>query len=419
MRKPFPHLAVWRLAATLLIVIVLGGCSATPASPAASSGATASSPPTSANVEPTPRPSPSAEASPSATAVPAWRAAANMVTPHGYPAVARLSDGRVLVAGGVLNDRIDGIVLASVDVYDPTNDSWSAAAEMSEARSGHTATLLNDGTVLVAGSYVHGGEPRASAERFDPASGSWKATGKMRSGRGGHTATLLNDGTVLIAGGYGKGLDDGLASAELYDARSGSWTDTSSMGTPRQGQTATLLADGRVLVVGGGSEVSFAEGPRYSDTAELYDPRTGRWTATARMSMARAGHEAALLPNGLVLVVGGSIGDEDTARSAELYDPRTETWTPTGSMSSARSGHHMTVLADGRVLVFGGVGLGSEPTLLASAELYDPGSGTWTETASPINATYGQRATLLLDGRVLVVGDYDVESLGSAALYEP
>ena len=154
----------------------------------------------------------------------------------------------------------------------------------------------------------------------------------------------------------------------MYDPRSGAWTATPNMGSPRQGQTATLLPDGRVLVVGGAGEARLEEGPAYSATAELYDPRTGRWNETESLTMARAGHTATLLPNGKVLVVGGSVGDDATARSAELYDPSSGTWTLTSSMASARTGHVATILADGKVLVAGGVGLGSDPLRLDSAE---------------------------------------------------
>jgi N-acetylneuraminic acid mutarotase len=342
-----------------------------------------------------------------------------MVTPHGFHVATLLRDGRVLVAGGLINDRLDGRVSASAELYDANSASWTVARRMIEARWGHTATLLPDGRVLVAGSNVHGSDPLASAELYQPSSASWTATGSMDDGRGGHTATLLADGTVLVGGGYSLTAPDGLASAELYAPGSGSWTPTASMGTSRQGHTATLLADGRVLVVGGGGEVTLAEGPAYGATAELYDPSTGRWTDTGSMTMARYDHTATRLPDGSVLVVGGSVGDDVTARSAELYDPRSGNWTVTSSMANARSGHSTTLLPNGTVLVTGGVGLGSTPTPLASSELYEPSSGKWTVTASMAEARPNHTATLLPDGRVLVVGDYDYDSRASAEVYDP
>lgn len=291
---------------------------------------------------------------------------------------------------------------------------------MSELRFNHTATRLLDGRVLAAGG---SSGPVPSAELYDPDSGRWTATGSMAELHFNHSATLLPDGTVLTLGGY---YNEPLAMAEVYDARSGAWTAIASMTTPRIGHTATLLPAGRVLVVAGGGEVTLAEGPAYGATAEIYDPGTGRWTATASMGKARAGHTATLLPDGRVLVVGGSIGDDATGRSAELYDPSTASWTASGGMAEARSGHSATLLADGRVLVVGGVGLGSTPDPLVTAELYDPSTGRWTATGSMAEARPNRHtATLLPDGMILVTGAWNEGGVAndpvgrSAELYDP
>ena len=343
-----------------------------------------------------------------------------MPTPHAFHTVTLLRNGHVLVAGGLINDRIDGQVSAAAEAYDPARAAWTVTTAMTVARWGHTATLLSDGAVLVAGGYINSSESLGSSERYDPDLASWSATGDMGQGRGGHTATRLADGTVLVAGGYTLSSPRGLASAERYDPGVGSWTATARMRVARQGHTATALADGTVLVVGGGGEVRLAEGPAYGATAESYDPGTGRWTTVASLTMARSGHTATLLPDGRVLVVGGSAGDDTTARSAESFDPRTGRWTMTSSMASARSGHTATLLADGTVLVIGGVGLGSDPIPLASAEIYDPATQSWAAIAD-MSGHRGvhHSATLLPDGRVLVVGDYDDESGAAAELYTP
>jgi hypothetical protein len=335
-----------------------------------------------------------------------------MLTAHAFHTSTLLRDGRVLVAGGVINDRLDGQVSASVELYDPSSGAWTATAEMMSPRWGHTATLLPNGTVLVAGSYINSADPLALAELYDPVSGRWTATANMTSGRGGHTATLLPDGKVLLVGG---GAEDTLleggprsSTAELYDPATGVWTATGSMTEARKGFTATLLPDGRVLVAGGDADFV---------AADLYDPRSGTWTATGSMAEGRFGHTATLLADGTVLVAGGcACSDPGALATAELYDPNSGRWTSTGTMSTTRIFHTATLLADGTVLTVNDGLSGDRP---ASAELYDARGGNWSITARPARTRYGYTATLLSSGTVLLVGDYDVDSRASAELYHP
>ena len=145
------------------------------------------------------------------------------------------------------------------------------------ARYGHTATLLPNGKVLVAGGRSSNASPLASAELYDQATGKWRTTGSLANARSGHTATLLPNGKVLVAGGCA-----GLASAELYEPASGTWTATGSLANVREFHTATLLSNGKVLVAGGLDTNGHALAG-----AELYDPMSGTWTATGA-SLARA-----------------------------------------------------------------------------------------------------------------------------------
>jgi len=253
---------------------------------------------------------------------------------------------------------------------------------------------------------------------YAPATGTWTATNSMTTPRYYHTSTLLPNGKVLVTGGYtqfGGGATNG---AELYDPATGNWATTGSMATNRIGHTSTLLANGKVLVAGGyNGSVQFSN-------AEIYDPASGTWTATGPLNHARTGHTATLLANGKVLVAGGVIGNYPNVTnlsSAELYDPVAGTWALTGGLHTARDDDTATLLPNGKVLVVGG--LNSSTNILSSAELYEPSNATWTVT-SPLNtARQLQTATLLPDGRLLVAGGQGVgplySVLSSAEIYDP
>jgi Galactose oxidase, central domain/Kelch motif len=334
-----------------------------------------------------------------------------------------LTDGRLLVAGGFATAVVS---LTSAEFYDPQSGTFSPTGSMTTARGDQTAAPLSDGRVLVIGGFEVGpGElPLASAEIFDPKSGTFRPTGSMATVRARYTATLLSDGRVLIAGGKSDPAE--LASAELFDPRSGTFSPTGSMATAREGHTATLLADGLVLVTGGQGETTGLA------SAELYDPKSGTFSPTGPMSDRRALPTATLLADGRVLVAGGidtfAVGGLPVA-SAELYDPKTRTFSRTGSMAAARVGYTATLLADGRVLVAGGQSSGNQTApaaILALAELFDPKTGTFSPTGSMATARGAHTATLLSDSRVLVTGGIEVitgsgpgPALATVELYDP
>jgi hypothetical protein len=229
------------------------------------------------------------------------------------------------------------------------------------ARRGHTATLLPNGKVLVAGGTGQNGVAATTPELYDPAAGLFTRTGNMATPRSEHTATLLANGKVLILGGFDTTDPKAqavTATSEIYDPITGGFTGTGSMTTARAGHTATLLIDGRVLIAGGVTNA--ANGLAAVSSAEVYDPTPGSFSPTGGMVQTRASHTATLLPNGNVLVTGGS---ESTA---ELYEPSTGSFSTIGSMEIGRWGHTATLLLNGKVLVAGG---GARPPL-ATAELY-------------------------------------------------
>jgi Galactose oxidase, central domain/Kelch motif len=323
-----------------------------------------------------------------------------------------LPDGEVLVAGGFGASAVQ----ATVELYDPATGSWSFTGSLNKGRVSHTATLLPDGMVLVAAGTDIGIGDVATAELYDPATGAWTLTGSLNFGRYYHTATLLADGKVLVAGGYSYPED--LASAELYDPAAGTWSVTGSLDTARQQFTATLLPDGRVLVAGG---YNTSKGALAG--AELYDPATGTWIVTGSLNTARYRHTATLLLDGKILVAGGvQVDGGDALARTELYDPATGTWTVTDNLQAARQSHTATLLASGTVLVAGGDnGHFLANGRLASAELYDPATGKWTATGKLATGRYHYTATLLPNGQVLAAAGYGnpVGQISSAELYDP
>src|SRR5258705_593649 len=233
-----------------------------------------------------------------------------------------LPNGKVLGAGGANGDFFF-TATKSAELYDPATGTWTLTGNLIMPRSNHRATLLPNGKVLVAGGidWDEGGPIYDSPELYDPATGIWSATGSLSTARCDHTATLLANGKVLVAGGLLLNRDYFVTdSAELYDPSTGNWSTTGSLITTRHGQTATLLPDGKVLAAGGSSTNNASN--TSLNIAELYDPSTGTWSLTPSLNMARQWHTATLLTNGTVLIAGGdsfSGGGFTTFNSSELY----------------------------------------------------------------------------------------------------
>ena len=271
-------------------------------------------------------------------------------------------------------------------------------------------------SILVSISLLTFFTPQAEAQQPH----SWIRTGSLTTGRFGHTSTLLLSGKVLVTGGRfcaGGGCTE-FSSAEIFDPVTGVWTVTGNMSAPRHAHIAIGLADGKVLVAGG------FNGATTLATAEVYDPDTGVWSPAGNLSTPRAFATATLLPNGKVLVTGGgSSGQNEPAlATAELYDPATGTWTQTGTMNIARRIHSATLLQDGRVLIAAGMGgTWASPILLNSAELYHPDTGSWSTTNNLSIARVFHANGLLQNGKVLVTGGSDFIStiFDSAEVYDP
>src|SRR5437773_2355462 len=312
-------------------------------------------------------------ASPASAQAPGtWAPIADLNQPRAEHTATLLANGTVLIAGG--RDAADQ-ALASAEIYDPATGGYTLLASPLPAPIwGHTATRLDDGTVLIAGGR-RGASPRRAAQLFDPATDTFTALGPMSTPRGRHTATLLRDGRVVVIGGT-----DGvgpLASLELYDPTRRTFSRApSALTVARQDHTATLLPDGRVLVAGG----SNASGAL--DSAELYDPTAGTVSPAGPLNVPRTLASAALLLDGTVLVAGGQTTTSEDLDSAEVYDAATNTFAWLAApMGTTRSGHlGVQLLHNGKVLISGGTSGGQ---LVANAEVYDPITGAFQPVDSP------------------------------------
>ena len=278
----------------------------------------------------------------------------------------------------------------------------SPALKMNAERAAHSATLLPDGKVLIAGGFREEGTSEiaiASAEIFDPATNTFTPTSDMNEPRNGHTSTLLPNGKVLLAGGWNQ--QGRTATAELYDPQTGTFEYTGGLMAPRQGLTATLLKNGQVLIAGGDSARNTPQ-----LTAELYDPITGMFIPGGNLKDGRFGHTATLLSDGTVLLMGGTSGNDNILASAEIYDLETGQFTSTNDANMVRYKHTAVLLKDGNVLILGGTGQRDWNGKYDSAEIYDAKAGTFRQISDMNQERFklAEAAVLLANGNVLIGG---------------
>jgi N-acetylneuraminic acid mutarotase len=347
-----------------------------------------------------------------------WTSIASLHNARESHTATLLSNGNVVVAGG----QGSGNVIASTEVYSPTTGAWTTSGSLNTARASAGAVLLSSGYVIVAGGCISSclGGNTATSELYNSVNGSWSYTGSMITARVYFGMVLLSSGKVLAMGGCtgqnSNGCTGVTASAEVYDPSSGTWSATGSMKAARGALTATLLQSGKVLVAGG---INGAGNPIKS--AELYDPSTGKFSYTGSLSTARDEHTATLLANGNVMVTGGENTSSISTTKCELYNPSTKVWSSGGNLSTARQEHTAVLLANGNILVSGGNKVtASTTTVLSSAELYNATTGVWSKTGSMHSARVGQSSTLLQSGVVLnAAGSNANNELSSAETYQP
>ncbi len=322
-----------------------------------------------------------------------------------------LVDGRVLLAGGAkpvtperaaVCDFDDPCSLASAEIVDPEALSSELIAPMLQARESHAAALVPGGVLVIGGVLSGGGCLRTpgSVERFDLVTGRWSAQPSI-AGLLAPSTTELASGGILLAGGLGERVT---ASVSIREHAAATWRAGAGLFRGRYLHAAELLADGRVLVAGGLGQTP--DGTLVAlASAAIYDAQKDAWSEAAPMHHARAEPSLTRLEDGSVLALGGYGDDPSVLASAELYDPETDTWTEVGAMHRARVNHTVTSLPNGRALVVGGIGgqVDAPSTPWPEAELFNLETQSFGIVASRAPRA-GHTATRLGDGRVLIAG---------------
>jgi hypothetical protein len=332
-----------------------------------------------------------------------WSLTGSMNTGREDHTATLLQNGEVLVAGGI---SAADATLASAELYSPTRGKCTVTGNMTTARYGHSAELLPNGEVLVAGgiSSTSNGTILGESELYNPTTGAWTKTGSLTTARYEHGAAMLTDGQVLVAGGYGAE-DSILASAEAYNPTTGKRVVTGGLHDARS-TNAALLRVGAVLMAGG-------VGSGNENTAETY--LNGVWTLTTAMVFSHPSRRIAALADGDALIYGGTLA----SYVAEYYAPSTGSWTATHDLGlNPPGGNTLTLLNSGEVLLVGGsTHVGTSYVAQTSCHLYTSSNNAWSSTGSLNHARVAHTATLLQNGEVLAAGGGATPA--SAELYTP
>ncbi|HHJ39639.1 MAG TPA: hypothetical protein ENJ86_09295 [Methylothermaceae bacterium] len=355
-----------------------------------------------------------------------WAATGDMVMPRSGHTATLLPNGLVLVVGGrTVNEAGVTSTTATAEIYNPSTGTWRTTGAMNVPRYRHTATLLRDGRVLVVGGCCERvyGRKRAlnSAEIYDPSTETWVLVSSMSERRRSHTAHILADGSVLIAGGSGHTFKGGTKSAEIYYPITDTWQTISAMAFVHADHGTVTLLDGSVLVVGG-SPSGCCAGTR---EAEVFNPANRAWSSVGSLANRRKIFTTTRLADGKVLAAGGyscCLSSPNYISSTEIYDPDTQQWTNSGDMNFARMGHAAILLKDGRVLVAGGetyLPEGGEQTI-NEAEIFEYGSVVVPSNRPPVakSANYQTNENTPLD-ILLEATDPDDNPLTFAVVSSP
>lgn len=315
-----------------------------------------------------------------------WTQSAALSAPRAQACAAVLSDGRLLVMGGLGQSG----AVATVDVYG-ADGSFTPGAPMTQPRANAGCVTMSDGRILVAGGNSGAGTLK-TAEIFDPAANQWTPTGDLNAAREGHTMAITGWG-VWVAGGTNNGTING--ALELFNPVTGQFLTVGSLNTPRA--EFAMAPQGRNLVIAGGTD-----GTNTLSSVELYDSALGTVTVAGSMSQARKDFGAAALLDGTVLMTGGLDANGVALSTTEFFDPVKGTSVAGPALQAARSSHTAYAMPDnGSVLIYGGAGTSG---VLSTAEIYTPWNGTIAQAAPLNNARQYEAKATLRPGHYFVAG---------------
>lgn len=333
-----------------------------------------------------------------------WKSVGPMTTERADHTATLLNDGRVLIAGGFKGEGKYFTVLSSAEIFNPAINSFISVGSMSVPRTFHTATLLNDGRILITGGTDNNGLALNSAEIFNPATNSFSSVGNLTTGRFYHTATLLNDGKILIAGGN----NISLKSTEIFDPSTNAFSSGTDMTVARSHYAAARLNDGQVLLVNG-----LLSGTLMS--VDIYDPLANVFTS-ATSSAEQLGLSINTLPNGKVFIAGSKLFNQPNGQAAEIFDPADNSFIEVGPMLISGTALNSAVLLNNGKVLFVGASV--------KAQIFNPQTDTFNLTGNLNTMRFiRHQVTLLQDGRALLTGgqlsDVSLITTNAAEVYKP
>jgi N-acetylneuraminic acid mutarotase len=337
-----------------------------------------------------------------------------------------LPDGRVVVVGG----ETTAAPALAIQAFDPATGEWTTLADLPSKRENHTTTLLADGRLLVVGGGKSseigapaGAEVLDTTLLVDPLAGSVTGGPGLHAARSHHTATRLADGRVVVIGGatnthgYQSDFGDALGTVEIFDPKTNAWTDAASVKERRFLHTASVLGSGHLVVLGGSDETE-----RELPVVESFDPTTGAWTTSPSLAESRVFHATAQLDDGSIFVTTGKLANKRFLGTSEILDPSGGAWSAAPDLKTSRTAAALAKLASGRLLLAGGLhGSLAGFEALDEAHIYDPTTRTWSAISAMKSKRRYHSSTTLQDGRVLLCGGVgsDDEPLATCELAVP